>query len=180
MDFVGIKKALLKVWIFIGGGAALSACQTVELVFYEHEPSQKFYQNLSIEDQSLKPFIEDGVLFTLSLKAVNQRSDYIVWQGLYTKEENKEVLIEKAIIRGGAWSHEETLNKRVDLSEKFEGGKFLKTSVKLFQLDAAALKKAYGGNGPIEVKVFYEINGRAGVMEYELKRRVEKQTVFQT
>lgn len=65
MDLVGIKKALLKVWIFVGGGAVLSACQTSDLIFYEHEPSSRFYQDLNMGAPSLDPFFDDGIFLLL-------------------------------------------------------------------------------------------------------------------
>ena len=116
MDLVGIKKSLLKVWLLVGGGAVLSACQTAELVFYEHEPSKNFYQKLDIEDPSLNPFFSDEVLFVVDAKAAMD-DEYLVWLGLFSKEKNKKIKVIKASIFGGGLSKESTFDSIINIDE---------------------------------------------------------------
>ena len=158
----------------------LAACEYAEIIFYEHEPSETFYHQFDIGAVDLESFIDDDILFVARLKDVANPSSYIVWQGLYTSKKNKTVKIEKAIIQSGDWKEESILDQVVALDEVFDRSDLLKSSVKLFQIKGKLLEEVYQSNGYLHLKVFYEIGGKVKFNEYELKRRVEKWTIFPT
>jgi len=173
----------------------LVSCKFTELVFYEHGASKEFYKNYDINEPELKPFKSSGVLFTVSMKAVNNRTEYIVWQGLASQEENRSVKIEKAIIHGDGWEQLSVLEQEVFMNTVFGKDDLLKGlvseryfdhdllflgNVQLFRIKGDLLEKVYRDGGNIGIKVFYEIDGEEGVMNYELKRRVEKKNVYPT
>lgn len=53
-------------------------------------------------------------------------------------------------------------------------------TLKIFELGESSLGGVSGANKTVILKIFYEIDGKEGVMNYELKRRVERQSVFST
>ena len=158
----------------------LTACESVEMIFYDHEPSQIFFKEFNIDSTEIEPFIDNEVCHMVFLKAIEYRTEYIVWQGLYTKKNNKWVTIKKAILEGGNYKEETTLNQAVVLDEKIKHADLLRGVVKLFQVKSDLLKKVYQDGGYLRLKVFYEIEGKDGFKQYELKQRIEKHTVFPT
>ena len=171
----------------------LTACETVEMVFYDHEPSETFYHEFDIGAVYLEPFIDSEICFTVDLKATDHRNQYIVWLGLDTFKKNKEVKVKKAIIQGGSWKEEYILDKTVMIEDVYDErtqrvllGKviaplnLLRESVELFQIKSSVLKTAYQEGGHLRLKVFYEVEGKDGFKQYELKQRIERHTVFPT
>ena len=105
------------------------------------------------------------------------------------------VKIEKAIIHGDGWEQLSVLEQEVFMNTVFGKDDLLKGlvseryfdhdllllgDVQLFKIKGDLLEKVYRDGGNIGIKVFYEIDGEEGVMNYELKRRVEKKNVYPT
>ncbi|MFS1525939.1 hypothetical protein ACL7TT_17835 [Microbulbifer sp. 2304DJ12-6] len=178
MNLIGREGSiLLKTLMLTFYGVALSACQTAELVFYEHKPSKRFYQDLNMGDPLLSPFFDNGVLFVASIKAATH-TEYFFWIGVYSEKKEK-VKINKAIVMGSGLN----LSKDLDIevfsrqpTREYDAG----NPVKLFELKSSWLGKASNDDGAIVLDVFYEIGGKEGKKRFVLKRRVEKQTVFST
>ncbi len=156
-----------------------SGCQVDELIFYEHEPSKIFYEKLEIDAPELKPYITDGILLVVSLKAMNY-NEYIVWLGLYSSGINKQVSVNKAIIGGDNWNLETSFDERIILDEGFDRAKYYQNSIKLFQIENHVLEQAYKNGSEIRLKVYYEINNEEFRNDYKLVRRVEKYVVYPT
>lgn len=179
INLVNIFK-FLKIILVVGVSFSLFSCKMAKLVFYEHLPSKSFYENYNLSSPVLNAYFDDEVLFVISTKAIRNRTEYIVWQGLYTKFSDKKVKIKKAMLSGNDLSEAVSLNQIISLNEEFEKANLLKGSVKLFQIKASSLEEVGKNDDSVFLKVFYEIDGREGVMNYELKRRIERQNVYPT
>ena len=186
-DMATLKTVLIIVGVLCGL-FVVTACEFAELIFYEHKPSEHFYQTYDVDIPELRPFIEDEICFVVSLKATNHRSKYIVWLGLYTSKENKKVNIKRAILLGDNLKEESILNQPIVLDEKplflnekpEKAAQLLTVGVKLFIINGELLERAYGTGGDVRLRVFYEIDGKEGEMNYELIRRMGKYPVFPT
>lgn len=167
----------------------LSACQVAEYIFYEHEPSNTFYERMDKDAPELKPYVTDDIIFVVTFKATNYRTEHIVWLGLYSLDRDKRVTIKTAIIESGSWQQENSFNELIVLDEKttidpnyvYTRDDYYKKGVKLFQIEQDILEKAYqDGNAGIRVRIFYETNNQENYKEYKLIRRVEKYNVYPT
>lgn len=135
MNLIGREGSiLLKALMITFHSAVLSACQTAELVFYEHKPSNRFYQDLNIGDPLLSPFFDNGVLFVASVKAATH-TEYFAWIGVYSEKKEK-VKINKAIVMGSGLD----LSKNLDIevfsrqpTREYDAG----NPVKLFELKSS-------------------------------------------
>jgi len=176
-----VKKVLLN-FMIISGLFSLGACKTTELVFYEHEPSKSFYQNYNIDVLEIKPFIDDDILFAVSLKGATH-TKYFVWLGLYSEKKDAVVKIKKATLFKGENRMSSEYDAEIMLNH-YDGNvglyKNSSDTLKLFEIDSAFLSKLSGDGKNVYLKVFYEIDGNVGVMSYELKRRTEKHNVYPT
>jgi hypothetical protein len=162
---------------------ALISCYGFEKkIVYEHKPSELFYETGIIDQKTLKPFIDNNILFVTKLKGGYQ--EYIVWLGLYSKTKGEKVKVNKVIIRDQkSIVHEHSLNSKIVLDEKPNKWKNLfKTSVKLFPNDISPhyLEKWAGEEGIFWIEVTYEIDGREKSMRFKIERRVEWWPIFPT
>ncbi len=162
------------------GAIFSSGCQFVDLIFYDHEPSEAFYEQLDIEALELKPYITNDILFVVSLVATNHRKEYIVWLGMYSSDKDKQATINKAIIESDDWNLETSFDEHIILYEGFDRAKYYQNSIKLFQIENHVLEQAYKNGSEIRLKVYYEINNEEFRNDYELVRRVEKHVVYPT
>ena len=170
----------LRTVFFVGVFSSLFSCKTTELVFYEHLPSSSFYENYELDNPALEEYRADEILFVISIKATRNRTEYIVWQGLYSKLSNKAVKIEKAILCGDNLTAETVLSQIVLLDDEIEKASLLAGSARLFQVNAGSFEGLSNTREDIYLTVYYEIDGRKGVMNYLLKRRIEKQNIYPT
>ena len=176
-----VKKVLLN-FMVISGLFSLGACKTTELVFYEHEASKSFYQNYNIAALELKPFTDDDIIFAVSLKAATY-TEYFVWLGLYSEKKDAVVKIKKAILFKGKNRVSSEYNSEIMLNNYDESIGLHTNSadtLKLFEADSEFLSKLSGDGENLYLKVFYEIDGNEGVIDYVLKRRTEKYNVYPT
>lgn len=160
----------------------LASCKFTELVFYEHGPSKEFYENYDIDEPALQPFIDDGVLFVVDVKAATHE-EYFIWLGLYSERKGRSVVIKRVILSNDANEESAIFNTTLLISEPVNKAALYQNpqdTLKLFEVGENSLGGVSGAAKTVFLKVFYEIDGKEGVMNYELKRRVEKQNVFPT
>jgi hypothetical protein len=160
---------------------ALISCYGFEKkIVYEHKPSELFYETGIIDQKTLKPFIDNHVLFDIDIN--EGYKEYFVWLGLSSKTKGKELKVNKVIIRDQKSTvHEHSLNSKIVLDEKSEMNLF-ETSVKLFpnNISSHYLEKWAGEDGVFWVEVTYEIDGREKAMRFKIERRVEWWPIFPT
>ena len=166
----------------------LSSCGTSSLVFYEHGPSVEFYKNYDINNPSLQPFKDSGIFFTVTSTPRTNFSEYVVWLGLSSEQENRSVKIDKAIIQGTDWEQISTLQQEFFIEKTydqedllqgiasksyFDHEKLFILDIDLFLIEKEMLEQIYQDESSLNVQIFYQIDGKKGVMNYQLKRRVE-------
>ena len=165
----------------------LSSCGTSSLVFYEHGPSIEFGKSYDIDDPKLQPFKDSGVIFTVELRPMDY-DKHIVWLGLSSQQEHRSVNVEKAIIQSADWQQVSVLGQEFFINKLFNQDDllmgvvsksyfdhdllFLK-NIKLFLVENELLEQAYQDGGHLNIQVFYQLEGQKGVMNYQLKRRVD-------
>ncbi|MGQ7246177.1 hypothetical protein ACUN9Y_02430 [Halomonas sp. V046] len=180
-----IIKKINKALFFLEGLASillLSACGTTEMVYYEHQPSEAFYSHRELSAPELKNFTADGILFTVDVNAA-MLNKYFLWLGVYTLKEGADITIEKASVFNGENELARTFNLNLLLDEDITGDGFYQNqddTLKLFELNNDYLEKSLENEISVTLKVFYVIEGKRGVMEFTLDRRVEKQVVYPT
>jgi len=160
----------------------LFGCETVEMVFYEHLPSENFYRDLDVKDPALQPFYVDDILLVVNTKYA-PGNQYFVWLGLFSEKENKRVDVLKATISGNGLLKESVLLAVIDIDNPTERSGLLQNAFgtfKLFTLDADWLEQVSDGGNPVKLTVAYRANDQEGVVEFELMRRVERYPVFPT
>lgn len=173
-------KMLMKLWLIVSNFFVLSACQTADLIFYEHHLSEKFYKNMDVSNPDFNQLIEKDILLAVAFKAVQHRTIYIGWLGLYAASSGKSITVEKAILKGSGGQQESIINQKVLVYENFNENNLFKKSIELFQVDKETLDKLSGNSGALELKIFYRVEGEEGMKEYTIKRRVETHIVYPT
>jgi len=153
------------------------------VVLYEHVPSKEFRENDDINESALQPFIDDGVLFIVRIKGYEK---YDIWLGLYSKEKEKSVVIKKAILSNeeneDTYKESATFNTTLVLKGYTDREilvhrpspkelLYKSASLGLFEVGNGSLGGVSGTAKTIFIKVFYEIDGKEGMMNYEIKRR---------
>lgn len=175
-----ISNTLTRIWLFVSI-LTLFGCQTVEVVFYEHGPSERFYKSLDISDPSLAPYYRDDTVFVV--RATAGISEYYIWLGAFSERENKQVKVTNASISANGLLRESTFSTLVEIDTPTKNSGLLHNPVgtlNLFVIDEDLLYEVTQGDSPIEVKVNYEIDGSRGMLEYELWRRVQVYPDFPT
>ena len=160
----------------------LVSCKFTELVFYEHGPSKEFYRNYDIGAPELQPFIVDDVLFVVDVKSATHEK-YLVWLGLYSEKKGKRIDIKRATVSSETNEESTVFNSMLLVDEPVSKAGLYQNpqdTLKLFELGEDSLGGVSGTTKAVLLRVFYEIDGEEGVMNYELKRRVEKQNVYST
>ena len=158
---------------------ALTACKTAEIVFYEHKPSKEFYKSFDYALNDLIGFKKNGVLFVVDVKEIN-RSDYVVWLGLYSQSFGKAIDIEKAELAGNGWKESVFIGQNLKLDTSISDKGLMKNSAKLFQVRGELFQKVMNDGGNLSLTVTYVQDGATEEIEFNLNRRVEKHTVFST
>ena len=156
----------------------LGGCKTATLVFYEHVPSKKFYDTYEINENLHDPFIDDNILSVISFKDIDNPSSYIVWLAFYTSEYEREVFLEKAKIKNS--KIESVINKTVTLDKVHEKSKGYKNSFNIFRISGKDLEMIYSEDGNLIIEVVYHIDDKKIEKQFEIKKRLEKQTIYPT
>src|SRR5690606_4327993 len=180
MNLLDIKKTLVNIWIF-ASGLMLYVCQTVELIRYEHDPSETFYKGLNTKNSVLEPFFVDEALFVVDVKSA--KDEYFIWLGIFSEVTNKKVKLTKAVISGNGLSRESTFDSIIDLASPTKKVGLFQNSrdtFKLFTIDGEWLKEASARDGKLRVQVFFTIDSSEGLVEFELERRIERHNVLPT
>ncbi|WP_394203374.1 hypothetical protein [Marinagarivorans algicola] len=172
-------KILIGLFFIVLSLLALTACKTAEIVFYEHKPSKGFYESFDYGKNNLNDFKKGGVLFVVDVKEIN-RSDYVVWLGLYSQSSGKNIGIEKAEITGNGWKEAVLIGQDLKLDVSVPDKGLMKKSAKLFQVQGELFQKVMNDGGSLTLTVTYVQDGVSKIIEFNLERRVEKHTVFST
>ncbi len=165
--------------------ATMTSCKMEKIVYYVHEPSQKFYKNFEYDDIDMEDYVANGVLFVTSVKQINH-SEYIVWLGVYSKIDSNKIVISKATIQGDNWEEKRNYNKELLINKQTQGHGLFENELRLFQVKGDQLNKIFTTNANCDLllKVFYETQSDSTqpikVIEFKIRRTVNKYTVFPT
>ena len=157
----------------------LAGCKTAEVVYYDHEPSEKFYESFDYEQGSIIDFKKNGILFVVDVNQIDQ-SSYIVWLGLYSQISGKNIDIARAELTGNGWKETVLLGNNFKLDLVVPGEELFKNSVMLFKVEGLLFNKIIKYGGDISLTVTYFQDGISKNLVFNIERRVEKHTVFST
>lgn len=144
-----------------------------KIVFYEHKPSKKFLTEKKLNEHN-PLYVKNDVHFVITFKEINHIPEYIVWQSFFSKSENKNVYLEKAVLKMGLEKKEIIFNRLLEIN-KNENNIFT-NDIKLFTLKGKDLEKS----NSLSITIFFKINNTSNIIKYDIKRIVKEYTIFST
>lgn len=158
------------------------ACQTVVSIELLHKPSETFYKEYKINIQELAPFIDNGILFTTSIRKANHDDSWL-WLGCYSLNQ-KSVYIKEYILQGNGIKETIPINKSCVMNTFEQRDRktyqLYQDSIKVTVMKHNKLTKFVDENNQITVIVKYELNNADKQIEFLIDKVVIKQTVFPT
>lgn len=100
MSYIDLLKIAVVFLVMLCVLFFLVSCKFTELVFYEHGPSKKFYENYDMSAPDLQLFTADDILFAVDVKVATHEK-YFVWLSLYSENKGKSVAIKKPLFPMG-------------------------------------------------------------------------------
>ena len=161
----------------------ISGCQMSESTRYIHEPSNIFYENFDITKLELTPFIDDKIMFAVSIKEAGF-DEYWIWLGLYTKKKSASVAIKTVSIIGNGLKKDIIINKELAIDEptKRDGKTYdLQASgIKLIEISAEDLTHFVDEDDKLTIEVDYTLENDIKEMKFIIQKRVEKRIIYPT
>lgn len=154
----------------------VSGCRTEKMINYVHKPSEEFYRDMDFDAEEVEGFKNAEVLFVIDIKE-SRHGQYIVWLGLYSREEQA-LVIDEVRAFGGGWENTIKINEEVRVGSTVKGSELIKASIRLFDIGGGA--KALGDIRDFTMELRYSVSGVKRNMIFHIERKEEKQTVFRT
>lgn len=159
-----------------------SSCGLGESISYEHGPSEKFYKSPDFPANYLSRFTANNVLFTADVNSGGKAAGnydgsyiggYVLWLGLHARSPGQSVFIYKATLKGVDRQLVELINAEFDITDKAKNPNLVEATVRLFDVREDTLEEMLDNDETITLEVGYSIDGVAGVMCFNLVRRVK-------
>lgn len=176
-------KKIKVIFIAVATLFSLVGCQTAESIRYTHEPSSVFYEDLNMNHDEIKPFIDEGILFATSIVEADF-GVYWIWLGFYTEKQTDSIKILEAKILGNGLEKLIFIDERflIDENEQRDSQTYdLRTNgIKLIEIEAEDLMKFVNKDNILNIEITYVLKDEIKKMNFEIDRKIEKRVVYPT
>jgi hypothetical protein len=152
---------------------------TVDLEFYEHLPSEKFYHSSNTTFPS--EFVKDDIIFTIALKGSSDTS-YICWLGPYSQTIKKDLILKRVEFIGEKEKKVYLFNKTLEITDYDEEKGLYTADFKIDDIKADELKKIVGQGDHFKILINVHTNNGKKIhnLEFFIKKKVETHRIFST